>query len=68
MWPDTARSRYSVNQGLRAYYFAFAAIGWFVNPTAFIVVTLVVVAILYVLEFRSNAVKVLGGDADAGSG
>jgi uncharacterized membrane protein len=51
------------NQGLRAYYFAFAAIGWFVNPTAFIVVTLVVVAILYMLEFRSNAVKVLGGGA-----
>ena len=49
------------NQGLRAYYFAFAAIGWFVNPTVFIVASVVVVGILYVLEFRSNAVKVLGG-------
>jgi len=49
------------NQGLRAYYFAFAAIGWFVNPTVFIVGSVVVVGILYVLEFRSNAVKVLGG-------
>ena len=47
------------NQGLRAYYFAFAALGWFVNPTIFIVATVVVVGILYVLEFRSNAVKVL---------
>jgi len=49
------------NQGLRAYYFAFAALGWFVNPAIFIVATLVVVGILYVLEFRSNAVKVLEG-------
>src|SRR5512134_248854 len=49
------------NQGLRAYYFAFAAISWFVNPTIFIVASVVVVGILYVLEFRSNAVKVLGG-------
>ena len=49
------------NQGLRAYYFAFAALSWFVNPTIFIAATLGVVAILYVLEFRSNAVKVLGG-------
>ncbi len=49
------------NQGLRAYYFAFAAIGWFVNPTVFIVGSVVVVGILYVLEFRSNAAKVLGG-------
>ncbi|HTO46676.1 MAG TPA: DUF599 domain-containing protein, partial [Burkholderiales bacterium] len=47
------------NQGLRAYYFAFAALGWFVNPTIFIVATVIVVGILYVLEFRSNAVKVL---------
>jgi uncharacterized membrane protein len=53
------------NQGLRAYYFAFAAIGWFVNPTIFVAATLGVVAILFVLEFRSNAVKVL---ADEGSG
>ena len=49
------------NQGLRAYYFAFAAISWFVNPVVFIVGTLGVVAILYVIEFHSNAVKVLGG-------
>jgi len=50
------------NQGLRAYYFAFAAIGWFVNPGVFIAATIVVVGILYVLEFRSNAVRVLGGE------
>jgi uncharacterized membrane protein len=54
------------NQGLRAYYFAFAAIGWFVNPTVFVVATAIVVGILYVLEFRSNAVRVLGGGPSAG--
>jgi uncharacterized membrane protein len=54
------------NQGLRAYYFAFAAMGWFVNPTVLIVASVVVVGILYVLEFRSNAVKVLGGGTPDG--
>lgn len=54
------------NQGLRAYYFAFAAIGWFVSPVVFIAATAVIVGVLYVLEFRSNAVKVLGGGAPDG--
>ena len=49
------------NQGLRAYYFALAGLTWFVNPVAFIVASLGVVVILFMLEFRSNAVKVLGG-------
>lgn len=48
------------NRGLRAYYFAFAALSWFVNPGLFIAGTLGVVAILYVLEFRSKAVAALG--------
>jgi uncharacterized membrane protein len=56
------------NQGLRAYYFAFAAIGWFVSPLIFIGATVVIVGILYMLEFRSNAVKVLGGGPDANGG
>ena len=56
------------NQGLRAYYFAFAAISWFVNPVVFIVATVVVVGILYVLEFRSNAVRVLGGGSPGEGG
>lgn len=47
------------NQGLRAYYFALAALTWFVNPLAFMIASVGVVAILFMLEFRSNAVKVL---------
>jgi uncharacterized membrane protein len=47
------------NQGLRAYYFALAGLTWFVNPVAFIVASIGVVIILFMLEFRSNAVKLL---------
>ena len=57
------RAAEDFNQGLRAYYFAFAALSWFVNPALFIGATLAVMAILYILEFRSNAVKVLAAGA-----
>jgi uncharacterized membrane protein len=60
----TALAAEDFNQGLRAYYFALAALTWFVNPVAFIVGSLGVAAILFMLEFRSNAVKVLAGARD----
>jgi len=47
------------NDGLRAYYFAFALLAWFVSPLAMVGATLVVVAILYSREFRSDVLKVL---------
>ena len=47
------------NDGLRAYYFAFAAIGWFFSPLAMMVATLGVVYILYQREFRSEVLDVL---------
>jgi len=47
------------NDGLRAYYFAFAAIGWFFSPLIFAVATAGVVWILYQREFRSEALAVL---------
>jgi len=47
------------NDGLRAYYFSFAAIGWFVSPLVFMVATLCVVYILYRREFRSDVLDVL---------
>ena len=49
----------SFNDGLRAYYFAFAAIGWFFSPLALAVATVGVVFILYRREFRSEVLKVL---------
>lgn len=47
------------NDGLRAYYFAFAAIGWFFSPVVFVLATGVVVYILYEREFRSEVLGVL---------
>ena len=47
------------NRGLRAYYFAFAALGWFFSPLAFVVATALVVRILFGREFRSEVVRLL---------
>jgi uncharacterized membrane protein len=47
------------NDGLRAYYFAFAAIGWFLSPLVFSLATAGVVYILYQREFRSEVLDVL---------
>jgi uncharacterized membrane protein len=47
------------NDGLRAYYFSFAAIGWFFAPIVFMIATLGVVYILYQREFRSDVLDVL---------
>ncbi len=49
------------NDGLRAYYFAFAAIGWFFSPLAFAFATAGVVWILYQREFRSEVLGALKG-------
>jgi uncharacterized membrane protein len=47
------------NDGLRAYYFAFALVAWFVSPWAFVAATALVVAVLYRREFRSEVLSVL---------
>lgn len=47
------------NDGLRAYYFSFAAIAWFFSAWAMLVATGVVVLILYRREFRSEALDIL---------
>ncbi|MEO5698178.1 MAG: DUF599 domain-containing protein [Burkholderiaceae bacterium] len=47
------------NDGLRGYYFAFAAIGWFFSPVLFILATVGVVYILYQREFHSEVLSVL---------
>ncbi len=49
----------SFNDGLRAYYFSFAALGWFFSPLAFALATTLVVGILYSREFRSDVLHVL---------
>ena len=47
------------NDGLRGYYFSFAAIAWFFSPLAFVLATFLVVLILYSREFRSEVLRVL---------
>lgn len=50
------------NDGLRAYYFSFAAIGWFFSPLVFVLATAGVVYILYQREFHSEVLEVLRGN------
>ena len=50
------------NDGLRAYYFAFAAMAWFVSPIAFLLGTAMVVFVLYRREFRSDVLDILNAE------
>jgi uncharacterized membrane protein len=50
------------NTGLRAYYMAFAAIGWFFSPLFFALATAGVVYVLYRREFHSAVLSVLRTD------
>ena len=47
------------NDGLRAYYFSFAAMAWFFSPLAMVLGTSLVVLILYQREFRSEVLHML---------
>lgn len=49
------------NQGLRSYYFAMAAMSWFLHPWLMIVITIWIVRVLYAREFRSRTLEVLHG-------
>jgi uncharacterized membrane protein len=45
------------NAGLRAYYFAFASLGWLIHPAVFIGLTLAVVAVLARRQVSSAAFR-----------
>jgi uncharacterized membrane protein len=47
------------NGGLRAYYFSFAALGWFFSPTVFALATMLVAFVLYTREFKSEVLALL---------
>jgi len=47
------------NDGLRAYYMSFAAIGWFFRPEVFMAATAGVIYILFQREFHSEVLEVL---------
>ncbi len=50
----------SFHSGLRAYYFSFAAMAWFISPLAMVLATVVVVLVLYSRDFRSDVLSILG--------
>jgi uncharacterized membrane protein len=47
------------NDGLRAYYFALAELGWFIHPLIFIAATVWVVLVLYRREYHSRTLRLL---------
>ncbi len=47
------------NDGLRAYYFSFAAMGWFFSPALLMLAAVLVAMVLYAREFRSEVLAVL---------
>ena len=47
------------NNGLRAYYFALAALAWFLHPWLMIAATLWVMLVLYQREFGSKTLKAM---------
>jgi uncharacterized membrane protein len=47
------------NNGLRAYYFALAALAWFLHPWLMIIGTAWVIAVLYRREFASRTLKAM---------
>ena len=47
------------NHGLRAFYFAMAALSWFLHPWLFVAASALVVYILYQREFHSKALYAL---------
>ncbi|HXH02593.1 MAG TPA: DUF599 family protein [Candidatus Competibacteraceae bacterium] len=49
------RAAYHFNNGVRAYFFAFAAIGWFLHPWLFMLLSAWVVVVLQRREFRSQS-------------
>ena len=48
-----------LNAGVRAYYFAFAALGWFIHPLAFIAATAFMVSVLTRRQLASPTARAL---------
>ena len=53
------RAAHSYNYGIRAYYFAMAALAWFINAWFFIIACGVIVLVLYRREFHSNSLQAM---------
>lgn len=53
---STLAARHS-NGGLRAYYFALAALGWFIHPLLFMAASIWVVYVMFRRDFRSRSLR-----------
>lgn len=54
-----SKAAQAFNDGLRSYYFSFAALAWFFSPWAMIIASALVVFVLYSREYHSDVLKVL---------
>lgn len=53
------RAAHSYNYGIRAYYFAMAALAWFINDWFFMAACAVIISVLYRREFRSSSLQAM---------
>jgi len=53
------RAAHSYNYGIRAYYFAMAALPWFINDWFFMAACAVVIFVLYRREFMSSSLQAM---------
>ena len=53
------------NRGLRAYFFALAALAWLLHPVFFMACTAYVLYVLQRREFRSKSLRALKGENDS---
>ena len=65
-WTTPAsRAAEDFNRGLRAFYFALAAIAWFFHPWLSVAGSALVLYILYQRDFRSRTLHALAGPSTA---
>ena len=53
------RAAHSYNYGIRAYYFAMAALAWFINDWVFMAACAVIILVLYRREFKSSSLNAM---------
>jgi len=49
-------------RGVRAFYFALAALAWFIHPIIFMAATVWVAVVIYRRDFRSRSQRIVRGD------
>ena len=60
-----SRAGGTFNRGIRAYYFGLATLVWFVQPVAFMVAVVWVLAVIYRRDYRSVTLSALADDSES---